>query len=307
MIGVLHLKNLFASCGVFYKENEPLSAHTSFRIGGPARWLAEPENAEQLICLLSALREKDIRYFIKGNGSNLLAADEGFDGVVIELGNRFAEVRVEGSCIYAEAGALLSRIANAALDHGLTGLEFAHGIPGSLGGAVFMNAGAYGGEMKDVVCRVTYLDSDLKVCTMTGAEAEFIYRGSIFKQHRDWVILSAEMELHPGDAEQIRELMRDLAGRRRDKQPLEYPSAGSTFKRPEGYFAAKLIEDCGLKGLQVGGAQVSEKHSGFVINKGGATCSDVLALCSKVYDTVMERFGVPLEREIELLGMQEEK
>ena len=301
------MKDIFTSCGVVYKENEPLSAHTSFRIGGPARWLAEPENVGQLIDLLTVLREKDIPYFIKGNGSNLLAADEGSDGVVIELGSRFAAISVDGSCVCAEAGALLSRIANAALDHSLTGLEFAHGIPGSLGGAVFMNAGAYGGEMKDVVRKVTYLDSKLKVCTMTGEEAAFIYRGSIFKQHRDWVILSAEMELQPGDPAEISAQMRDLAARRRDKQPLEYPSAGSTFKRPEGYFAAKLIEDCGLKGLQVGGAQVSEKHSGFVVNKGGATCADVLELCGRIYDTVLDRFGVPLEREVELLGRAEER
>jgi len=299
------LKHIFENCGVFCRENEPLSAHTSFRIGGPARWLAEPENAEQLICLLRALRADGIRYFIKGNGSNLLVSDAGYDGVVIELGSRFAEVKVEGNLLTAQAGALLSKVANAALDHGLTGLEFAHGIPGSVGGGVFMNAGAYGGELKDVVSSVTYLDEELQVCTVSGADAGFVYRGSIFKQHRGWVILSAEIELKPGDNEGIRETMRDLAARRRDKQPLEYPSAGSTFKRPEGFFAAKLIEDCGLKGLQVGGAQVSEKHSGFVINKGGATCADVLALCAEVYDTVMARFGVALEREVELLGVEE--
>ncbi len=300
------MKDIFTSCGIAYKENEPLSAHTTFRIGGPARWLAEPESVDQLVCLLTALREKGISYFIKGNGSNLLASDEGFDGVVIELGSRFADIRIEGNRVYAQAGALLSRIANAALECSLTGLEFAHGIPGSLGGAVFMNAGAYGGEMKDVVRMVTYLDSSLKVCTMTGEEAAFAYRTSCFKAHRDWIILSAEMELQPGAAEEISAQMRDLAARRRDKQPLEYPSAGSTFKRPEGYFAAKLIEDCGLKGLQVGGAQVSEKHSGFVVNKGGATCADVLELCRRIYDTVFERYGVPLEREVELLGTKKE-
>ncbi len=298
------MKDIFEACGVFYRENEPLSEHTSFRIGGPARFLAEPENIGQLTFLIGALREQGIRYFVKGNGSNLLAADAGFDGVVIELGARFAEVEVDGHMVTAQAGALLSKIAYTAMEHGLTGLEFAHGIPGSLGGGLFMNAGAYGGELKDVVHSVTYLDSDLQLCTITGAEAAFVYRGSIFKNHRDWIILSAQLELQHGDSENIRAQMRELAARRRDKQPLEYPSAGSTFKRPEGYFAAKLIEDCGLKGLQVGGAQVSEKHSGFVINKGGATCADVLALCSKVYDTVMARYGVALEREVELLGIE---
>ena len=298
------MKDIFTACGVPFKENEPLANHTSFRIGGPARYLAEPENAVQLACLIGALREKGIRYFVKGNGSNLLAADAGYDGVVIELGVRFAEITVEGNLLTAQAGALLSKIAHTAMEQGLTGLEFAHGIPGSLGGGVFMNAGAYGGELKDVVRTVTYLDSDLQIRTLTGKEAAFVYRGSIFKSHRDWIILSAELELQPGDREAIREQMRDLAARRRDKQPLEYPSAGSTFKRPEGYFAAKLIEDCGLKGLQVGGAQVSEKHSGFVVNKGGATCADVLALCGRICDAVMNTYGVALEREVELLGVE---
>ena len=296
------MKHILDTCGVFYKENEPLAAHTSFRIGGPARYLAEPDSAEQLAELIGALRQADAAYFVKGNGSNLLAADAGFDGVVIELGSRFAGVQVEGNIVTAQAGALLSKIAHTAMEHSLTGLEFAHGIPGSLGGGIFMNAGAYGGELKDVVRSVTYLDSGLQIRTITGAEAAFVYRGSIFKEHRDWVILSASFVLQQGEQEAIRGQMRDLAARRRDKQPLEYPSAGSTFKRPEGFFAAKLIEDCGLKGLQVGGAQVSEKHSGFVINKGGATCADVLELCGRVYDAVMARFGVPLEREIELMG-----
>jgi len=287
------------------RENEPLARHCSFRIGGPAAVMLLPDSADGIASLCRWLRERGVKPFLLGNGTNMLFPDEGLDRIVVKTAPGAGRIAVDGARVVAEAGATLAQTASAALAAGLTGLEFAHGIPGSVGGGVFMNAGAYGGELKDVVSRVTYLDEDLQVCTVSGAEAAFVYRGSIFKQHRGWVILSAAFELKPGDREAIRETMRDLAARRRDKQPLEYPSAGSTFKRPEGYFAAKLIEDCGLKGLQVGGAQVSEKHSGFVINKGGATCADVLALCARVYDAVMARFGVALEREVELLGIEE--
>ncbi|MDD6317031.1 MAG: UDP-N-acetylmuramate dehydrogenase [Clostridia bacterium] len=296
------MKELFEKSGIFYRENEPLSKHTSFRIGGPARWYAEPDGAVQLAALLAALREKGVRHTVMGNGSNLLVPDAGFDGVVIAVGSRMSGISAEGCRIRAEAGALLSRVAHTAMEHGLTGLEFAHGIPGSLGGGIFMNAGAYGGELKDVVRQVEYLDEELRSRALRGEDAGFVYRGSLFKARRGSIILAAELELQQGDRESIAQTMRELAGRRREKQPLEYPSAGSTFKRPEGDYAARLIEACGLKGLRVGGAEVSQKHAGFVINRGGATCADVLSLCRQIEEIVWQRCGVRLEREVELLG-----
>ncbi|MBQ1270791.1 MAG: UDP-N-acetylmuramate dehydrogenase [Clostridia bacterium] len=287
--------------GVAFRENEPLSRHTSFRIGGPARFFAEPSSRDEIVFLLRELRENDLPYFVMGNGSNLLARDEGFEGLVIMLGEKFARITNDGCSITAEAGALMSKIARTALELELTGFEFAHGIPGSFGGGVFMNAGAYGGELKDIVTEVEYIDEDLKIKTCSGSEANFVYRGSQFKDNRALVILGARVDLQKGSKAEIEEKMRDLAARRRDKQPLEFPSAGSTFKRPEGYFAAKLIEDCGLKGFSVGGAQVSEKHSGFVINTGGATFADVYELTEQVKTKVMEQYGVELEREVEIM------
>ena len=293
--------DILKESGVSFRENEPLSRHTSFRIGGPAKFFAEPSSRDEIVFLLRELRRSSLPYFIMGNGSNLLARDEGFDGLVIMLGEKFARITSNGCSITAEAGALMSRIARAALELELTGFEFAHGIPGSFGGGVFMNAGAYGGELKDIVAEVEYIDEDLEIKTCSGSEANFVYRGSRFKDNRALVILSARVDLQKGSKAEIEEKMRDLAARRRDKQPLEFPSAGSTFKRPEGYFAAKLIEDCGLKGFSVGGAQVSEKHSGFVINTGGATFADVYELTEQIKAKVMKQYGVELEREVEIM------
>lgn len=293
--------DILKESGVSFRENEPLSRHTSFRIGGPAKFFAEPSSRDEIVFLLRELRRSSLPYFIMGNGSNLLARDEGFDGLVIMLGEKFARITSNGCSITAEAGALMSRIARTALELELTGFEFAHGIPGSFGGGVFMNAGAYGGELKDIVAEVEYIDEDLEIKTCSGSEANFVYRGSRFKDNRALVILSARVDLQKGSKAEIEEKMRDLAARRRDKQPLEFPSAGSTFKRPEGYFAAKLIEDCGLKGFSVGGAQVSEKHSGFVINTGGATFADVYELTEQIKAKVMKQYGVELEREVEIM------
>lgn len=295
------MKEIFERSGTAYKENEPLSRHTSFRIGGSARYFAEPSTVLQMAALLKDIRRQGLPFFIMGNGSNLLAPDEGFDGVVIALGEKFSSVSCEGTVIKASAGALLSRIANMAYENSFTGFEFAHGIPGSLGGGVYMNAGAYGGEMRNVIKEIEYLDDDLKVQTLPVSSAEFGYRTSIFKRKKGWVILSAVISLEKGDGEMIAEKMRELAARRRDKQPLEYPSAGSTFKRPEGHFAAKLIEDCGLKGTHVGGAMVSPKHAGFIVNTGGATFGDVQKLIETIKDRVMDVCGVKLECEVEVM------
>ena len=258
-----------------YRTNEPMKLHTTFRIGGPADVYAEPESAEELMELISVCEGSGTPYMILGHGSNILVGDGGIRGTVICLGKAFAEIRVDGDCIEAQAGALLGAVASTALEHGLAGMEFASGIPGSVGGALVMNAGAYGGEIKDILESAEILETDGSRCAVTAEELELGYRTSnILPLGR--TVLSARFRLKPGDPEEIAAKMKDLNGRRKDKQPLEYPSAGSTFKRPEGYFAGKLIEDAGCKGLTVGGAQVSEKHAGFVINIGDATAKDVL-------------------------------
>lgn len=295
------MKNILTEAGIYFKEGEPLSRHTSFRIGGPVDIFAEPASAEQLAFIIAAVKVRRLPFCVIGNGSNLLAPDDGFRGMVICLGERFSDITVDGENLTASAGALLSRIGSAALKEGLGGFEFAHGIPGSLGGGVYMNAGAYGGELKDVITSVTFLDEDLKPKSLPGDKCEFGYRKSIFKRRKDWIITGAEIALKKKNRDDIEALMSELASKRREKQPLEYPSAGSTFKRPEGHFAAKLIEDCGLKGFKVGGAMVSEKHAGFVINTGGATCNDVLRLMEEVASTVLAKTGVILEPEVELL------
>ena len=281
-------------------REEPMARHTTFRIGGPARRLALPATAEELTELLELA--KDLPHAVIGNGSNLLAADEGVDLLVISTAAMDAVEQVGETTLRALAGASLARIAVRARDFGLAGFAFAHGIPGTLGGAVVMNAGAYGGEMCQVVGRVGAWTPDRGVVELGAAELAFGYRRSVFSNWPEAVVLWAELALHPGDREAIRAEMEDLGQRRRSKQPLEYPSAGSTFKRPEGYFAGTLIDQCGLKGFSVGGAQVSEKHAGFVINTGGATCADVLALMDHVKKTVYEATGVTLEPEVRLLG-----
>lgn len=283
------------------RQEEPMKNHTTFRIGGPARFFVSPGNSRELAAVLAVCREAGCAWFILGNGSNLLVSDSGFDGVVIQIGKGFDQIRVQGSQVYAGAGALLSQIARRAAEAELTGLEFAAGIPGTLGGAAVMNAGAYGSEMKDVLSFVRVLTEDGEEADIPAQELELGYRTSCIPK-RGYVALGAQFDLQPGSREAIFARMEELAAARRSKQPLEYPSAGSTFKRPQGYFAGKLIQDAGLKGFQVGGAQVSEKHSGFVINRGGAAASDVMELCRQVSETVKEQFGVELEMEVKTLG-----
>lgn len=282
-------------------KDEPMKKHITFKLGGNAKVFAEPENEDRLIAILKKCSEMNLNYALIGNGSNLLVADEGFDGVVIHLGEKFGKIElISDTEIFAEAGANLMKVCKFALNNSLSGLEFAYGIPGSAGGAAFMNAGAYGGEMKDVLYKCTFIDKDFNKGEFSAQEMDLSYRHSIFCDN-GYIITGLYLKLEKGDKAQIREKMDELMARRRDKQPLDYPSAGSTFKRPEGYFAAKLIDDCALRGKSVGGAQVSEKHAGFVINKGGATCADVLELCGQIKQEVKSKFGVELEREIKIL------
>ena len=302
------IKKIVGEQNIF--TNVPMSHYTTFRVGGNAAYLVNVESEESLIALLKYLREAGMKYYLLGNGSNLLVSDQGFDGVMIRLGGDFLSSKsaLAGmsdnpsmNYLYAGAAASLSKVAQLAAEEGLSGMEFAFGIPGTIGGAVVMNAGAYGGEMKQVVHSVRLLDEYLRVVALSGEEMAFGYRSSILKQ-RQMIVLSVELELLPGDQEQIRQKMNENMSARREKQPLEYPSAGSTFKRPEGYFAGKLIQDAGLRGYSVGGAQVSEKHCGFVINRDSATASDVYRLIRNVQEKVRECSGVMLEPEVIMLG-----
>ena len=280
----------------------PMSRHTSFRIGGPARRMASPARGEQLVLLMGFAEDCGARPLVIGNGTNLLAPDRGLDRLVVNTSAMSrVELGPEPYTIQAEAGVSLARLADFACKQGLTGLEFAHGIPGTLGGAVCMNAGAYDGEMKQVVRSVTLLFPEEGVRTLSCEEMDFGYRHSLLAGRPDGVVLSAVLRLAEGNEEETREKMRSLMARRKASQPLEYPSAGSTFKRPTGYFAGTLIDQCGLKGLTVGGAQVSEKHAGFVINLGGATCADVTELIRKVQDRVWTEKGVRLEPEVKII------
>ena len=282
-------------------QNEPMSAHTTFRIGGPADYFVTPTSAEEIGNVIETCRKWDVPYYVMGNGSNLLVGDKGFRGVIIQIFKAMKEIRVEGNRIYAQAGALLSKVAAAACEAELTGIEFASGIPGTLGGAVRMNAGAYGGEMKQVLESATVLAGEGDIRTLSVEEMKMGYRTSIVSR-MDYVVLEAVIRLQPGSRDEIRARMEELMGRRREKQPLEWPSAGSTFKRPEGAYAAALIEQCGLKGERVGGAMVSDKHSGFIINTGGATASDVLALIDRVKERVYTQTGFELECEVRMVG-----
>lgn len=282
-------------------RDEPMSGHTTFRIGGPADYLAMPENAEQISRIIKACRDAGVPYYIIGNGSNLLVGDRGFRGVIIQVYKNMNAVEAVDGEIHAQAGALLSKVAAAALNAGLTGIEFASGIPGTLGGAVRMNAGAYGGEMKQVLKSATVLTPTGEMLTLTVDEMKMGYRTSIVSK-MDYVVLDAVITLCPGNPEDIRAKMEELKEKRVSKQPLEYGSAGSTFKRPEGYFAGKLIEDAGLRGFRVGNAQVSEKHCGFVINRGGATAKEVVELMDEVVRRVEENSNVRLEPEVKKIG-----
>lgn len=284
------------------ERDVPMSRHTSFRIGGPARRMAFPESREQLVILLGLAEECGIRPFLLGRGTNLLVSDRGLDTLVIKTAERMTSIRrLDDVTLEADAGVLLSRLAVYAQQAGLAGLEFAHGIPGSLGGAVCMNAGAYGGEMKQVLRSASVLFPEAGVRTLTCEELELGYRHSLLTEHPEAVVLGAEFALTPGDPAQIRETMRELMARRKASQPLEWPSAGSTFKRPEGHFAGTLIDQCGLKGLTVGGAQVSEKHAGFLINRGGATFADMTELIRQVQQRVLDAAGVRLEPEVKIV------
>ena len=280
---------------------EAMSQHTTFKIGGPADYFLMPDKGEDVGRVIKICKEKEIPYFILGNGSNLLVGDGGYRGAVIQIYRNMSSVTVEGNEITAQAGALLSAVAAAAKNASLTGFEFAGGIPGTIGGAVVMNAGAYGDEMKDVLTEVTVMNAEGDIFTLPTEELELGYRTSIIKT-AGYIVLEAKIRLKEGNPEVIRETMKDLTIRRTTKQPLEYPSAGSTFKRPEGYFAGKLIMDSGLAGYQVGGAQVSEKHCGFVINAGDATARDVRTLMDNVRDIVYKKYGVTLEPEVKFLG-----
>lgn len=278
-------------------RREPMNRHTTFRTGGPAEVFLEIGSVPQLQKLLTFFYESGTKYFVLGNGSNLLVDDSGYDGVILHIADGFREIRVAEEKITVQAGTLLGRAASAALEHSLAGLEFAFGIPGSVGGAAVMNAGAYDGEMSQVVSLVRGFTADGREVEYQNKELEFGYRKSILKRQKI-VVTEVEFKLSGGIRKEISAKMADFTERRRTKQPLEYPSAGSTFKRPEGYYAGKLIMDAGLKGMRIGGAQVSEKHCGFIVNRGGATTADIRQLMEKVQITVREKFGVELEPEI---------
>ena len=280
---------------------ETMAGHTTFRVGGPADCFVKIENENQLIAVLTWLKQREIPYYVLGNGSNLLVSDAGFRGVILQIADKMNRIEVIGEEIIADAGVTMSRVARTAWEHGLEGLEFASGIPGTIGGGVTMNAGAYGGEMCQVLAAVRVVDDKGQVLEIPVDEMAFGYRTSVIKSN-PYVVTSVRFKLQAGDKDQIKARMDDFAARRRDKQPLEYPSAGSTFKRPEGHFAGKLIMDAGLAGMQIGGAQVSEKHCGFVINTGDATSADVRTLIGQVQEKVKGQFGVDLEPEVIYLG-----
>ena len=294
------LKERLEAAALLYREQEPLAGHTTFKIGGPAAVFVQPADEAQLCAAVALCRELAVPYYILGNGSNVLFGDKGWAGAVICLAGMKGGVRREGNTLTAPAGLPLSALCTAAWEAGLAGLEFAYGIPGTVGGAVYMNAGAYGGEMKDVLLSVRYLTAEGQIEEAPAAALDLGYRHSIFESNGG-CILSAQVRLEAGDPAAIRARMDELMGRRRDKQPLDKPSAGSTFKRPAGAFAGALIDQCGLRGHRHGGAAISEKHCGFVVNLGGATCADVLALCREVQQIVKEQTGYTLEKEIRVV------
>lgn len=281
--------------------NEPMKNHTSFKIGGPADVVIIPKDENQIVEAITLLRENNINFFIMGNGTNLLVKDGGLRCAVIKINEGLNKVHIGDNKIYCEAGALLTAVSKGVARKNLTGMEFANGIPGTIGGAVTMNAGAYGGEMKDIISKVRAIDKDNNIKEYSNSEMNFRYRGSRVLDE-DLIVLSVELELESGDPVKIEEVMRDLTYKRTSKQPLELPSGGSTFKRPVGYFAGKLIEDSGLRGLRHGGAQISEKHCGFVVNVENASCKNVLELIRIVQKTVRDNYDVELETEIKLIG-----
>lgn len=303
-INVESLNKLFDSAieiGCKAYKNEKLCNHISFKVGGPCPLLIEPKDAKQLTNILKLINETNTPYIILGNGTNVLVPDEGLDKVVVKIGDEMTSLTLEGDdVICCSAGTKVVTLCKFALEHSLSGLEFAYGIPGTCGGAVFMNAGAYGGEVKDVITEITYLTPDLELRTMPSSEAEFSYRHSAFKKS-GCIVVSAKFKMKKAPKEEIKAAMNDFLSRRKDKQPLEYPSAGSTFKRPEGYFAGALIEQCGFKGKTLGGAQISDKHAGFLINKSNATAKDILDLINLTQETVKKETGITLEPEVIIL------
>ena len=282
------------------KINEKLSQYVNFKVGGPADILVTPRNKEQIIRTVNICKENNIPFYVIGNGSNLLVKDGGFRGVVMSL-TKVNNITVDGERIEAECGAMLKQVSDKAVENSLTGFEFACGIPGTVGGAVFMNAGAYNGEMSQVIESADVINENGEIITLNNEELDLGYRSSIVMK-KGYVVLSAVFKLEKGTVKSIKDLVADLTNKRESKQPLEYPSAGSTFKRPEGYFAGKLIQDAGLKGYSIGGAAISEKHSGFVINKGGATAKDILDLIHHIQDEVKKQFGVELHTEVRIIG-----
>ncbi len=293
------LRDLFPADRI--KTKEPMKDYTSFKVGGLADFMVTPESVEELKKVIAFCRKKHLSFFILGLGSNILVRDKGIRGVVIKLGNSFKNMTIDGERISAEAGISLSYLAKEASAYGLSGLEFAEGIPGSLGGAVVMNAGAYGGEMKDILTEVTAINYNGDIKKYTPDEMSMAYRKSIFQLNGDTVI-SAVIQLHKDKQESIQARMDDYAFRRQEKQPLEFPSAGSTFRRPPNHFVGPMIEELGLKGYKIGGAQVSTKHAGFIINTGNATASDILELIAFIQKRVKERYGVELQTEIKVIG-----
>lgn len=293
----MHLNNSFNNI----KYEEPMKYHTSFKVGGKADIYLEPENIDELTKFICYLKENKIPYFLFGNGTNLLVSDEGIRGAVIRLGDKMSSIKIEGERIIAECGALLSVVSKLAAENSLSGLEFGSGIPGSVGGAVTMNAGAYDMEIKDVIEKVEVLDSNLQLKVLYNKQMGFGYRKSIISNNK-YIVTRSFFKLKKGNLFDIKRKMEELTEKRQTKQPINYPSAGSVFKRPEGYFAGKLIEDAGLKGFTIGDAQISEKHCGFIINKGNATAKDIYNIIAHVQRIVYERFGVKLETEVKILG-----
>lgn len=288
------------------RYNEPMSKHTTLKVGGTADVLVLPENVEDILAVLKYAKQNNIDVTVVGNGSKLLVLDGGIRGIVIKLSSKFSNVTIDGEYLTVHAGMALPRLAIIAKDNSLSGLEFAAGIPGNVGGAIYMNAGAYGSEMSNVVEEVTYIDEQLNVQTASKEECKFGYRMSIFRNSKN-IILSAKLRLTLGDKQEIQTLMQTNNDARKSKQPLEYPNAGSTFKRPEGYFVGKLIDDLGLKGYKIGDAQISTKHSGFIVNTGKATARDIINLINYIKEKVLEKNGVNLEEEIIILGEGETK
>ncbi len=297
----VNLYNKAVEIGCKASLNEPLCNHTSFKTGGACPVLIEPCSPQQLIKILDYIKENEIPFTVIGNGTNLLALDCGLEKAVLKISDAMSEISLlDDETVICSAGTKMVTLCKFALENSLSGLEFAYGIPGTCGGAVFMNAGAYGGEVKDVLTEITHVTPDLKIETIAADKADLSYRHSVYKDN-GCIIVSAKMKLKKAEKEDIKAAMDDFLSRRKSKQPLEYPSAGSTFKRPEGHFAGALIEQCSLKGFSIGGAQVSEKHAGFVINKGGATAQDVLDLMAHIQETVKSNTGVSLEPEVIIL------